>query len=101
MNLNDTCPVPVKEQLLHAFADATNWHDSHSMDADRFLDYVQKGGQPCDCEDDEDEAADPEHECGNLLDADECARQAQTLMGLAQAAATAALAAATMLANQA
>lgn len=97
MNLNPTCTAPLDEQLLDAFAFAINWRDAHDSTARRLLHAATNGGEVCDCENDEDEAADPDHECAeNLLDAEQCLAHAQIEMGLAQAAATAALAAATM-----
>jgi hypothetical protein len=98
MNLNNTCPTPIADQLLEAFAYAINWRDLHDSTAKRYAETAAHGGQVCDCED-EDFEADDDHECAdNLLDADQCMAQAQLAMGLAQAAATAALAAATLLA---
>lgn len=96
MNLRPTCPVPVDEQILEAFAYAINSRDFHDSDTKRYLADASRGGQICDCQDEDYEPED-DHECAdNLLDADECMAQAQIYMGLAQAAANAALAAATM-----
>lgn len=99
MNLNPQCPASLDDQLIHCYAEQINRHDSYTMAARRHLDDVSRGGQVCGCEDDEDEAANPDHECNtNLLTVEESARQAEILMGLAQAAATAAMAAATTMA---
>lgn len=102
MNLRPECPVPLDDQLLNAFAYAINWRDSHDMKAEQLLNESSAGGQRCDCEEDDwDADEDPDHVCAeNLLGAVQCLKQAQIRMGLAQAAANAALAAATLLASR-
>ncbi len=97
MNLRPTCTVPVDDQILEAFAYAINNGDLHNSTATRLLEAAAQGGQTCDCQDDDYEPDDDEgHECGTLLDAEQCMAQAQVYTALAQAAANAALAAATM-----
>lgn len=89
-----TCPID--EQTLDAFAYAINWRDLCTSRARGLLDDARAGGQVCDCEEDDYED-DPGHECAdNLLDAAQCLAHAQVEASLAQAAATAALAAATV-----
>lgn len=99
MNLRPECPTPLDQQLLDAFAYAINWRDMHDSTARKYAESAASGGEKCDCEDDDYED-DPDHECADLLDADQCLAQAQIFMGLAQAAASAAIAAATLSAKQ-
>lgn len=101
MNLRDTCPATMGDQLLTTLAQSVNDWDMHSYRAKGYLDAASSGGQKCDCEDaDFDAEEDPDHECEeNLLDADDSRAQAAVHAQLAQAAATAATAIAALLAG--
>ena len=77
MNLRDTCPAKMGDQLLTTLAQAVNDWDSHSYRANRSLDAASAGGEKCDCDDEDfDAEEDPDHECPNLLDADDSRAQA-------------------------
>lgn len=101
MNLRNTCPATMGEQLLRTLAYAANEWETNNLRADGLLQAARNGGQKCDCEDDDFDAEDePDHECNeNLLDADDSRAQAAIHAQLAQAAATTAAAMATLLAG--